>query len=78
MVKLFSFSLYTFYPQDEELKDIIEKAREMEETFGHYFDLVIVNSDDDRTYGQLLQEVNSLEREPQWVPANWLKGDRPS
>ncbi|XP_065583963.1 protein PALS1-like [Artemia franciscana] len=64
--------------KDEELKDIIEKAREMEETFGHYFDLVIVNSDDDRTYGQLLQEVNSLEREPQWVPANWLKGDRPS
>lgn len=60
-------------PKDDELKDIIEKAREMEENFGHYFDMVIVNSDIDKAYNELLKEINTLEREPQWVPAIWLK-----
>lgn len=60
-------------PKDDELKDIIEKAREMEENFGHYFDMVIVNSDIDKAFNELLKEINTLEREPQWVPAIWLK-----
>lgn len=59
--------------QEEELKEIIEKAREMEEKFGHYFDMIIINNDTERAYLQLLNEINSLEREPQWVPATWVK-----
>nr|BBD75286.1 stardust2 protein [Parasteatoda tepidariorum] len=59
-------------PKDEELKDIIEKAREMEENFGHYFDMVIINSDTDKAFNELLKEINTLEREPQWVPRSWL------
>ncbi|XP_076049029.1 uncharacterized protein LOC143029832 isoform X2 [Oratosquilla oratoria] len=62
--------------KDDELKDIIEKAREMEEQYGHYFDLIIINQDIDRAYQQLLQEINMLEREPQWVPAAWLSHDQ--
>jgi hypothetical protein len=30
-------------------------------------------SDPDRAYHQLLDEINLLEREPQWVPAAWLR-----
>uniref|UniRef100_T1IQP9 MAGUK p55 subfamily member 5 n=1 Tax=Strigamia maritima TaxID=126957 RepID=T1IQP9_STRMM len=59
--------------KDEELKDIIEKAREMEDSYGHYFDMVIINADLERAYNQLLQEINILEREPQWVPGSWLR-----
>ncbi|CAH0560800.1 unnamed protein product [Brassicogethes aeneus] len=59
--------------KEEELKDIIEKARDMEDKYGHFFDMVIVNSDTERAYHQLLSEINSLEREPQWVPAAWIK-----
>lgn len=59
--------------QEEELKEIIEKAREMEDKFGHYFDMIIINNDTERAYHQLLNEINSLEREPQWVPATWVK-----
>ncbi|XP_054713294.1 protein PALS1-like isoform X2 [Uloborus diversus] len=62
-------------PKDEELKDIIEKAREMEDNYGHYFDMVIINSDIDKAFNELLKEINTLEREPQWVPAIWLKND---
>ena len=57
---------------DAELKDIIERAREMEDVYGHYFDMVIIYSDPERAYQELLREINLLEREPQWVPAAWL------
>ena len=57
---------------DNELREIIERAREMEETYGHYFDMIIIYSDPERAYQQLLSAITSLEREPQWVPAMWL------
>lgn len=59
--------------KEEELKETIEKAREMEEKYGHMLDLVIINSDTERAFSQLLSEINSLEREPQWVPNTWVK-----
>ncbi|KAK6634030.1 hypothetical protein RUM44_004637 [Polyplax serrata] len=59
--------------KEDELKGIIEKAREMEDKYGHFFDMIIINNDTERTYLQLLKEINSLEREPQWVPASWVK-----
>ncbi|XP_076321879.1 MAGUK p55 family member stardust isoform X2 [Tachypleus tridentatus] len=61
--------------KEEELIDIIEKAREMEENYGHYFDMIIINSDIDKAYNELVKEINILEREPQWVPSFWLKND---
>lgn len=45
----------------------------MELRWGHLFDMIIINNDTQRAYQQLLNEINSLEREPQWVPAHWLK-----
>jgi len=57
---------------DNELREIMERGREMEETYGHYFDMVITYSDPERAYQQLLSAITSLEREPQWVPAMWL------
>lgn len=65
--------ILSFDLQEEELKDIIEKAREMEDKYGHFFDMIIINNDTERAYHQLLSEINSLEREPQWVPAAWVK-----
>ncbi|GFR19248.1 MAGUK p55 subfamily member 5-A [Trichonephila clavata] len=61
--------------KDDELKDIIEKAREMEEFYGHYFDLVLINVDLEKTFSELLHEISVIEREPQWVPATWIKDD---
>lgn len=57
--------------QDEDLKDIIATARDMEARWGHLFDVIIINNDTERAYHKLLTEINSLEREPQWVPAKW-------
>jgi len=57
---------------DDQLKDIIEKAREMEAMYGHYFDMFIQMVNIERSYRELLSAINVLEREPQWVPAAWL------
>lgn len=59
--------------QPEELRDIIEKAREMEQSCGHLFDAVIVNTDQDKAYSELLRLINKLDTEPQWVPCSWLR-----
>jgi hypothetical protein len=45
----------------------------MEENFGHFFDSVIPFDSVEYVYEQLLYEINLLEREPQWVPAKWVK-----
>uniref|UniRef100_A0A8D8U240 MAGUK p55 subfamily member 5 n=1 Tax=Cacopsylla melanoneura TaxID=428564 RepID=A0A8D8U240_9HEMI len=59
--------------KDEDLKDTIEKAREMEEKYGKYFDMVIINKDNESSYQEIIDQVNYLEREPQWVPSTWVK-----
>ncbi|KAM5129035.1 protein PALS1 [Mantella aurantiaca] len=60
-------------PKPDELREIIEKAREMEQNNGHYFDTAIVNTDLDKAYQELLRIINKLDTEPQWVPSSWLR-----
>ncbi|TRY61093.1 hypothetical protein TCAL_07862 [Tigriopus californicus] len=57
---------------DNELLNIIEKAREMEENYSQFFDMVIIYSDPERAYQDLLREINLIEREPQWIPGSWV------
>ena len=58
--------------KDEELQEVIERAREMEDKYGHYLDYILVNSDMELAYQELLNEINRLEVEPQWVPSPWV------
>uniref|UniRef100_G3NAW0 Protein PALS1 n=1 Tax=Gasterosteus aculeatus aculeatus TaxID=481459 RepID=G3NAW0_GASAC len=60
-------------PKPEELRDVIEKAREMEQSCGHLFDGVITNTDQDKAFNELLRLINKLDTEPQWVPCSWLR-----
>ncbi|KRY33868.1 MAGUK p55 subfamily member 5 [Trichinella spiralis] len=59
--------------KDDELKAIVTEAKEAEEKYGHYFDLVVVNYDLEHSYQELRTAINRLETEPQWVPSFWLK-----
>ncbi|XP_008274972.1 MAGUK p55 subfamily member 5b isoform X2 [Stegastes partitus] len=59
-------------PKPEELKEVIEKAREMEHNFGHFFDAAIVNMDPDQAFQELRRVIDKLDTEPQWVPTSWL------
>ncbi|CAB1343127.1 unnamed protein product [Coregonus sp. 'balchen'] len=59
-------------PKPEELKELIEKAREMEQAYGHLFDAAIVNGEPDTAFHELLRLIDKLDTEPQWVPSSWL------
>ncbi|XP_053192411.1 MAGUK p55 subfamily member 5b isoform X1 [Scomber japonicus] len=59
-------------PKPEELKEVIEKAREMEQNFGHFFDATIVNTDPSQAFHELRRLIEKLDTEPQWVPTSWL------
>ncbi|KAK1888600.1 MAGUK p55 subfamily member 5 [Dissostichus eleginoides] len=59
-------------PKPDDLKEIIEKAREMEHDFGHFFDATIVNMDPDQAFYELRRLIEKLDTEPQWVPTSWL------
>uniref|UniRef100_A0A3B3DZZ5 Protein PALS1 n=1 Tax=Oryzias melastigma TaxID=30732 RepID=A0A3B3DZZ5_ORYME len=59
-------------PKPEELKETIEKAREMEQNFGHFFDATIQNVDPNQAFHELRRLIDKLDTEPQWVPTSWL------
>ena len=55
---------------------MVDKGREMEETYGHYFEKTIVNTDLERTFDELRQVIDKLDVETQWVPASWVNESR--
>lgn len=62
--------------QDADLREMVDKAREMEETYGHYFDKTIVNTDLERTFDELRLAIDKLDTEAQWVPVSWVNEGR--
>ncbi|XP_067941290.1 protein PALS1-like [Watersipora subatra] len=60
-------------PTVDHCRNIIDKGREMEIKYSHYFDFIINNSNISTAFQELLAEVNRLEVVPQWVPSEWLK-----
>ncbi|XP_028295354.1 MAGUK p55 subfamily member 5-A-like isoform X1 [Gouania willdenowi] len=59
-------------PKPEDIKDVIEKAREMENNYGHFFDASIFNTDPEQAFHELRRLIDKLDTEPQWVPTSWL------
>lgn len=59
-------------PKPEELKEVQEKAREMEQSFGHLFDWSLVNTEPEQSFHELRRFIDRLDTEPQWVPTSWL------
>ena len=57
---------------DDKLAEIIESGRATDVKWGHLFDFVVVNQDIDRTYKLIVDEINRLDVEPQYVPSHWL------
>lgn len=57
----------------QELDDLIEKARDMNRSYGHYFDKVIINNDLDSTFEEIIEICDHLETDPQWVPSSWVR-----
>ncbi|XP_016391878.1 MAGUK p55 subfamily member 5b isoform X2 [Sinocyclocheilus rhinocerous] len=56
----------------EDVRETLEKAREMEHSYGHLFDAVITNIEQDKSVSELLRLIDKLDIEPQWVPSAWV------
>lgn len=52
---------------------MVMSAQKMEDNYGHYFDKIIVNTDLERTFDELIKAINELESKPQWVPIRWIR-----
>nr|XP_055042361.1 MAGUK p55 subfamily member 5b [Misgurnus anguillicaudatus]XP_055042362.1 MAGUK p55 subfamily member 5b [Misgurnus anguillicaudatus] len=56
----------------EDTSELLKKACEMEQSYGHLFDAVITNSDVNKSVFELMKLINKLDTEPQWVPYSWV------
>ncbi|XP_068228631.1 protein PALS2 isoform X5 [Palaemon carinicauda] len=64
-------SLASLYEEDD-FKRTMEESAKLQRAYDKYFDLVIINNDLNDTYNQILEAIERLSTEPQWVPVTWV------
>jgi len=57
---------------DEDMKRTCEESELLESQYRQLFDLVLVNRSVDVTFRRLVDALEALKGEPQWVPIAWL------
>lgn len=50
----------------------VEESALLQRKYEKYLDLVIVNEDFDSTFRQVVDAMDQLSHEHQWVPVNWI------
>ncbi|XP_055344173.1 peripheral plasma membrane protein CASK-like isoform X2 [Paramacrobiotus metropolitanus] len=65
-------SLSNFQDTDGSLQRLANESVVLEATFGHYFDLVLVNNDIDMTIQRLETTMEDIHSQAQWVPVSWV------
>lgn len=61
-----------FPSQDEELQRMCDESAKIQAAYGHYFDLSIINDNLDETYRTVKAALETVSKNPQWVPVNWV------
>lgn len=61
-----------FLLQEDDFKRTMEDSAKMQRAYDKYFDLVIVNNDLNDTYHEIMEAIDRLSTEPQWVPVTWV------
>ncbi|XP_020277840.1 MAGUK p55 subfamily member 6 isoform X3 [Pseudomyrmex gracilis] len=57
---------------EDDLRSTLEESAALQRAYEKYIDLVIVNEDFDNTFRQVVEALDSLATEHQWVPVNWI------
>jgi hypothetical protein len=57
---------------ETEFYSVIEESEQIERDYHAYFDLTVVNEDMGRCFSSLVEALDGLRAEPQWVPITWL------
>ncbi|ALC38718.1 vari [Drosophila busckii] len=64
-------SLASLY-EDDDLVSTVEESSFVQRKYEKYFDMVIVNEDFDETFRQVVETLDQMSHEEQWVPVNWI------
>uniref|UniRef100_A0A1B6L093 MAGUK p55 subfamily member 6 n=2 Tax=Graphocephala atropunctata TaxID=36148 RepID=A0A1B6L093_9HEMI len=64
-------SLASLYEEDD-LRRTVEESCSLQRSYEKYIDLVIVNEDFDETFRRVVEAMDALSTEHQWVPVNWV------
>lgn len=64
-------SLASLY-EEEDLRKTLEDSASLQRTYDKYIDKVIPNNDFDVTFREIIQALDALTSEHQWVPVNWI------
>ncbi|XP_030383341.1 MAGUK p55 subfamily member 6 isoform X2 [Scaptodrosophila lebanonensis] len=57
---------------DDDLISTVEESSFVQRKYEKYFDMVIVNEDFDETFRQVVETLDQMSHEEQWVPVNWI------
>uniref|UniRef100_A0A3Q2PWJ1 MAGUK p55 scaffold protein 2a n=1 Tax=Fundulus heteroclitus TaxID=8078 RepID=A0A3Q2PWJ1_FUNHE len=57
---------------DEELQRTCDESAKIQAAFGHFFDLTIINENLDETYRTVKAALETVSKNPQWVPVTWV------
>uniref|UniRef100_A0A8C5D5Z5 MAGUK p55 subfamily member 2-like n=1 Tax=Gouania willdenowi TaxID=441366 RepID=A0A8C5D5Z5_GOUWI len=55
-----------------ELQRTCTDSSKLQAAYGHYFDLSIINHDLDETYRSVKAAIETVSKNPQWVPVTWV------
>ena len=64
--------LQTMQDFDGSLEKLARESDALKQTYGHYFDLTIVNNDIDETIRILERALEKINTTAQWVPITWV------
>ncbi|XP_022160059.1 MAGUK p55 subfamily member 6 isoform X2 [Myzus persicae] len=64
-------SLASIYEEDD-VKKSLEESACLQRMYEKYIDLVIVNEDFDMTFRKVVEALEIISNEHQWVPVNWV------
>lgn len=60
------------FAQDDDLIATVEESALLQRKYEKYLDMVIINDDFDITFRKVIETLDALSHEHQWVPVNWI------
>lgn len=63
--------LFSTFKEDD-VKKSLEESACLQRMYEKYIDLVIVNEDFDMTFRKVVEALEIISNEHQWVPVNWV------
>lgn len=62
----------SYFMQDDDLISTVEESAFVQRKYEKYFDMIIVNEDFDDTFRKVVETLDQMSHEDQWVPINWI------